>query len=84
VTNSIIYEPVYLGPGARVVNSVVGPHVSVEAEAEIEGSVVRESILFAHARVANAVLSGSLVGQHARVEGSPRRLNVGDHSEVAG
>jgi glucose-1-phosphate thymidylyltransferase len=84
VTNSIIHEPVYLGPGARVVNSVVGPHVSVEAEAEIEGSVVRESILFAHARVANAVLSGSLVGQHARVEGSPRRLNVGDHSEVAG
>lgn len=82
VENSILHEPVYVGPGARVVDSVVGPNVSIEAEAEVRGSVVRDSILFAHARVEEAVLVDSLVGQYARVHGRPQRLNIGDHSNV--
>ena len=82
VENSIVHEPVYVGPGARVVDSVVGPNVSIEAGAEVRGAVVRDSILFAHARVEGAVLADSLVGQHAEVRGQPQRLNIGDHSTV--
>lgn len=82
VENSIIHEPVFLGPGAEVIDSVVGPHVSVEAGATIRGSVVRESILFTEAKVEEAVLSRSLIGRHATVHETPRSLNVGDHSEL--
>lgn len=82
VENSVILDPVYIGPGARIVNSVVGPYTSVEANATITGSVVRESIVFAHAEVVDATLEGSLVGQHALVKPAPRRINVGDHSEI--
>ncbi len=80
VKNSIIHEPVYLGPGAVVTDSIVGPNVSVEANAVIQGSIVRDSIVFAHANVHNAMLSDSLVGQHAEVWGRPAQLNIGDHS----
>lgn len=82
VKNSILHQPVYVGPGAVVTNSIVGPNVSIEANALIQGSIVRDSIVFAHGEVHNAMLSDSLVGQHAEVWGTPARLNVGDHSVV--
>ncbi len=82
VENSVIHEPVYVGPGARVVDAVVGPNVSIEAGAEVRRSVVRDSILFAHARVEGAVLADALIGQYAEVRGHPQRLNIGDHSTV--
>ncbi len=81
-SNSIIIEPVYIGPGAKVVDSVVGPNVSIEANARIERSVVKDSIVFGDARVSDAVLADSLVGHHAEVAERPRSINVGDHSSL--
>lgn len=83
VENSVIVDPVYIGPGARVSNSVIGPYVSVEENAKISGSVVRDSIIFSKATVESAVLADSLVGRHATVSPSPTRANIGDHSELS-
>ncbi len=80
--NSVILDPVYIGPGARVTNAVVGPYVSIEAGAQIENAVVRGSILFAGAVVENAVLEDSLIGQYATVSETPRVVNIGDHSTL--
>ena len=82
VENSIIHEPVYIGEGAQVVDAVVGPNVSIEAGAEVRRSVVRDSIIFGHARVEDVVLAEALVGHHAEVRGTPQRLNIGDHSSL--
>lgn len=82
VENSVVIEPVYVGPGARLVNSVVGPNVSVEAGAEISGSVVKESIVLADARIENAALEHSLIGRNAVVTPHLTRINIGDHSEL--
>ncbi|MEM6646737.1 MAG: sugar phosphate nucleotidyltransferase [Bacteroidota bacterium] len=83
VENSVIHEPVYIGPGAVVKNAVVGPNVSMEAGASIENAVVQGSILFADAQVKNAVLDGTLVGRNATVTGQAMRANIGDHSTIA-
>jgi glucose-1-phosphate thymidylyltransferase len=80
--NSVIIDPVYIGPGARISNSVVGPNVSIEENASVSGSILRDSIVFAHAKVENAVLADSLIGQHADVRPAALRMNVGDHSEI--
>ena len=80
ITNSLIQNPVYIGPGARVTNAVVGPYVSIEEGAEVTGSIIRDSIVFAHARVENAILANSLIGQYAQVNERPRKINVGDHA----
>jgi glucose-1-phosphate thymidylyltransferase len=82
VEDSVIHEPVYVGPGATITDSVVGPHVSVEAGATIENAVVRDSIVFHEAAVENAVLTKSVVGQHAAVKQQKQSLNVGDHSQM--
>ena len=80
IHNSLIQNPVYIGPGAKVSNAVVGPYVSIEEGAEISGSIIRDSIIFANAQVENAILSNSLIGQYAKVKETPRQINVGDHA----
>ena len=55
-------------------------YVSIEEGAEITSSIVRDSILFSHARVENAVLADSFVGAHAQVRPPVHTLNLGDHS----
>lgn len=82
IEGSLVHEPVYVGPGAHVSGSILGPYASVEAGARVEGSIVRGSILFANATVREAVLDGAFIGRHAVVEGRAQALNVGDHSEV--
>ncbi len=82
VTDSVIREPVYVGPDATIENAVVGPHVSVEEGATIKNAVVRDSIVFAEGVVKNAVLADSVIGRHAAAEQEPQTLNVGDHSQI--
>jgi len=82
VEDSVIHEPVYIGPDATVENAVVGPHVSIEEGATVSNSVVRDSIVFAEGTVENAVLEDSVVGRHAAVDQQVQSLNVGDHSQI--
>jgi len=82
VTDSVLHEPVYVGPGATIKGSVVGPHVSVEAGATVENTVVRDSIVFQEAQIKSAVLRKSVVGRHAAIKQKQQSLNVGDHSQM--
>jgi glucose-1-phosphate thymidylyltransferase len=82
VKDSVIHDPVYIGPGAMVDGSVVGPNVSIEAGATVRNAVVQDSIVFAEGRVENAVLGDSIVGRHAVVDGTVESVNVGDHSAI--
>lgn len=84
VTDSVIHDPVYVGPGATVEGSVVGPHVSIESGATVSGSVVQDSIVFQEGTVDNAVLADSIVGRHAVAKAVTGTVNIGDHSEVNG
>ena len=84
VTDSVIHDPVYIGPGATVEGSVVGPHVSIEAGAEVIDSIVRDSIIFSEGCVKQSVLRDSIVGREALAEGKARVVNIGDHSESVG
>ena len=80
IVNSLIHNPVYIGPGARVTNSVVGPYVSIEEGARVSGSIIKDSIVFADARVESAILANSMIGQSAKVTERHRHINVGDHA----
>ncbi len=81
-TDAVIIPPVCIEDGARISQSVVGPYVSIAAEAVIHRSVIHDSIINEGAIVQDALLQRSLIGEHAFVEGSYKRLNVGDSSTV--
>jgi glucose-1-phosphate thymidylyltransferase len=61
---------------------VIGPNTTIGANCRVRNSVIRSSILEDEAEVTDVVLDESLIGQCARVKGSPNRLNVGDNSEI--
>jgi glucose-1-phosphate thymidylyltransferase len=82
IVGSVIHDPVYVGPGARVIDAVVGPNVSIEAGATVSGSIIRDSIIFANAYVENAILANSMIGQHAQFNDQPRVVNIGDHATL--
>ncbi len=78
-----VLPPVYIAEGAKVENSVIGPHVSLDRDAEVSGSIVRDSILGAGCSIEDVTLKGSIVGNKARVRGSYSTLNVGDTSFIS-
>jgi glucose-1-phosphate thymidylyltransferase len=75
--------PVYISPSASVENSIIGPYVSVGEGAQVKDALVRDSIIGEGAHVTGCFLEKSLVGTNAMVESRPRRLNVGDSSEIS-
>ncbi len=80
--DSVLIEPVHIERGASIRNSIVGPYVSVAAGSVIENSVIRDSIINTENRVSNLILEQSLLGDSVTLVGSPRRMNIGDHSLI--
>jgi glucose-1-phosphate thymidylyltransferase len=80
--NSVLIEPVHIEKGAVVRDSIVGPHVSVAAGCTIERSIVKDSIINDISIVRNMVMDGSILGDSVQLAGSPRRMNIGDHSLI--
>jgi len=78
--NSVLIEPVHIEAGAVVRNSIVGPNVSIARGCRVEQSIVADSILNRDNEVRGMVLERSLLGDAVRLVGSPRRMNIGDHS----
>jgi glucose-1-phosphate thymidylyltransferase len=79
---AVIIPPVYIHDSAVVEDSVIGPNVSVGADARVTGSVIRDSIINWHAVVDHALLEESILGENSVVRGSPRKLNLGGFSEL--
>ncbi len=79
---AIVIPPVYISPSARLINSVIGPYVSVADGAVIENSIIRDSIISSRAEVRQCLLESSLIGNNSTVIGNYNRLNLGDSSEI--
>ena len=85
--NVEIIPPVFVHPSAKVSNATIGPNVSIGADCEISESQIEDSIVEAGTRIHDSVLTHSLIGKQANVEGcgegeAPSSLNIGDNSVV--
>lgn len=80
---SVLIPPVFVAKDAVIERSIVGPNASVAAGCVIKNSIVSDSIISAGARVEDARIVESLVGNNATVKGSSKVLNVGDSSEIS-
>ena len=77
-----VIPPVFIHPTAEISNSIIGPYASIEADAVVRNSIVRNSIIDPGAQVESCILDEALVGERAQVTGSGRALFVGDDSVV--
>ena len=80
--NSVLIPPVYIAESAQVINSIVGPYVTVADGAIVRNAIVKDSIINENALIEEVMLSGSLIGSDAHVRHNFERLNVGDSSVI--
>jgi len=79
---SVIVPPVFIHDRAKIQVSIIGPNASVGADADIHGSIIRDSIVNRSVVVQHTLLEGSLLGENSVVRDRPRRLNLGGFSEL--
>ncbi|MGD9685458.1 MAG: sugar phosphate nucleotidyltransferase, partial [Desulfobacter sp.] len=82
VSNCVFIEPVHLEKGTVVRDSVLGPNVSVAKGSVIERSIIRNSIINSDSTVNNMLLTDTILGDAVQLVGSPRKMNIGDHSLI--
>lgn len=81
-SNSIIVPPVQIAQGARIINSIIGPNVSVGENTEINSSIIKNSIVGSFSKLENVVLHSSLIGSDSIISGLSQSLNIGDNTEI--
>ena len=77
-----VIEPVYIEDGVTLIDSRVGPNVSIGAGSVIERSEIRDAIVGGGTRIARSRLTSSMIGEGSIIEGFDGALTVADHSEV--
>ncbi len=77
-----IVQPSYVAPDAIIRDSIIGPYATVADGAEIEGSIIRNSIVGSQAVVKSSLLEDSIIGSKATVSGKFSRVNIGDSSAI--
>ncbi len=78
--NSVVIQPCFIGKDVVLKNSVIGPHVSIEAGAVIEDSRIVNSIIREESIVKNAQLENTLLGKNVTYTGKSTELSLGDFS----
>jgi glucose-1-phosphate thymidylyltransferase len=83
IEHSVIIPPVYIGANVKISQAVIGPHVSLGKGSVVSNSVVKNSIIQEHAKIKDANIANSMLGNHAEYKGYPADLSVGDYNVIA-
>ena len=78
--NSVIIEPCYIGENVEILNSVIGPHVSIGDGTKIENARVQNAILQTNCILKNVNLENSMLGSYVQLEQTPNQLSLSDYS----
>jgi len=82
IYHSIIIEPCYIGPNAKLLNSVIGPYVSIGEDSIIDHCVIENSVIQKHTSMKNVVVNNSMVGHHVDIHRNPEDFSVGDFNQI--
>jgi glucose-1-phosphate thymidylyltransferase len=82
LNNAVIIPPCFVGDGAVIENSVVGPYVSIGRNSHIKNSRIINSIIQTNTKVSQAVLENSMLGNFVNFEARPLDLSVGDFNTI--
>ena len=80
--NTVIIQPVSIGAGCKIKNSIIGPNVSIGENTQIDYSIVKNSIIGAYSNLFDIVLDDSVIGSDTNLRGETRSLNIGDNTSI--
>ena len=78
---SFIKNPVYIGKYTSIINSVIGPYVSIGANSRIENCILENCVVESETKLKNVISENSIIGSNVKVENiSKNNLIIGDKS----
>lgn len=83
IENSIIIQPCYLGENAKIINSIIGPHVSIGENTTIDYSVITNSIIQSNTKISCVNLDNSMIGNYVEYFGSKKEVSIGDYTVLS-
>ncbi|MCW3074521.1 MAG: glucose-phosphate thymidylyltransferase [Flaviaesturariibacter sp.] len=80
--NTVIIQPVRIGKGCDIRNSIIGPYVTVGDSTTVESSIIKNSIIGSFSNIFDIVLDFSIIGSDTGIRGETRTLNIGDNTDI--
>jgi glucose-1-phosphate thymidylyltransferase len=81
--NTQLIEPCYIGPGAKITNSTLGPHVSIGAGTQVTNCQLEDCLIQNNSTLVNAQLKGAMIGNQVYYNGEFTTVNLGDYSTLS-
>lgn len=80
IENSTIIPPCYIGENVVLINSIIGPNVSLGNATHLTNTKIQNSLVQTHAHIRNAKLNNAMIGNHAIFDGDFTSISIGDYS----
>ncbi len=81
VEKSWLKNPIHIGKGVKIVNSIIGPYVSIGDNSIIQDSIISNSIIEREAIIRKVITDNSIIGSNANINGIIKdSLIIGDKS----
>ena len=80
--NSEIIQPCYIGENVKLINSKIGPNVSLGDDSIVENSTIKDSLIQTNTSVKNASLGNSMIGNNVEYNGNFTSISIGDYSKL--
>ena len=77
-----IIEPCIIGEGTVILNSSIGPHVTIGSNCVIENSSLRNCLIQNDTHISNADLQDSMIGNKVRYDGNFTSVSLGDYTTL--
>ncbi len=80
--NSEIIAPCFVGKNVKLVNTKLGPNVSIGNDCSVEDSAISNSLIQNETTIKNAKLVDSMIGNKASYDGNFTKISIGDYSKL--
>ncbi len=81
IERSFLKNPIFIGKNTKIINSVIGPYISIGDNSYIENCIMENCVVETSAYLNNIISQNSIIGSNVKVENiSKDNLIIGDKS----
>ena len=80
IENSTIIPPCFIGENVKIINSIIGPGVSVGERTQIKNCNLKNCLIQNDSELENLTLKRAMIGNQVRYKGNPNFVSIGDYS----
>ncbi|MDX5327105.1 MAG: nucleotidyltransferase [Bacteroidota bacterium] len=82
IKNSEVIEPCFFGDNVTLIDSKIGPGVSIGDNSVVNNSRLKHTIVQSNSTIKNIELRNSMIGNNAYVDGKFNTLSIGDYCRM--